>query len=495
MADEAGKREGDEHEGLPEVEAELVGETAQPEDPFDEDSPQSAEKAAVEPDAQGRKPPRKGLTPGVMLFLGFVAFALSAFAVWRFTPHGVLPGAPAPAAEEVKSAGEAKTLPAAAPEHDPEPEAADEKIVNAPAKPLKPAPGASESGPGYLPPVTAEGAAKIGNPVEDGAKEAMRRFAEEDAAAAQAAPDAAQPDRPDDGAGDVAEGFGYEAAAEVAGAGDAADAEPPADTAREPRIDAAAAPDQQQAQAAAAVDEEIAAMRARFDEEKASLQAALDDERRARDGLDAEIARLRAALAEAQADRDAAANEETAALRAEVERLRREQANTSSRQMRAAFALAALARAVDQGDPFTEELEAVAEFEPAASAALDAHAETGVATEAALRIGFDAAARAALAAAGQENAGGGLPGIVARAQSLVSVRPAAPMAGDAPGAVLSRAEHALEEGDVAFALLELEDLPVSAQEAMAGWMEEARARAEAVAALDRLQAEISGEAG
>ena len=90
MADEAGKREGDEHEGLPEVEAELVSETAQSEDAFDEDAPEGAAQAAVEPDAQADEAARKkALTPGVMLFLGFVVVALTAFAVWRFTPHGV----------------------------------------------------------------------------------------------------------------------------------------------------------------------------------------------------------------------------------------------------------------------------------------------------------------------------------------------------------------------------------------------------------------------
>lgn len=482
MADEAGKREGDEHEGLPEVEAELVSETAQSEDAFDEDAPEGAAQAAVEPDAQADEAARKkALTPGVMLFLGFVVVALTAFAVWRFTPHGVSVEAqlppPAEAAPAKEPADETRTSSWTRDEPEPEPdEPAEEKIANAPADELKTPPEAAEGAAGYLPPVTAEREAKIGNSVEEGAKEAMRRFAEEDAAA-EVAPE--PQDLPEDQPADEAETAALEPE-------DAAETGPAPEPALVP------APDMATTETS---DAEFADLRARYEEETQALRTELDNERRANEDLNSEIARLRSALAEAESDRDAAANEEVMALRDEVERLRRDRANTSSRQMRASFALAALARAVDQGDPFTEELEAVAEFEPSAAAALEAHAETGVATEAALRIGFDAAARAALAAAGQEKAGGGVPGLVARAKNLVSVRPAEPMAGDDPGAVLSRAEQALEEGEVSFALLELEDLPVSAQEAMAGWMAEARARAEAVAALGRLQAEISGETG
>ena len=206
----------------------------------------------------------------------------------------------------------------------------------------------------------------------------------------------------------------------------------------------------------------------------------------------AEIDALRTALSDAQ-ERERAANEEISSLRARLEQANRAGAAQSTRQMKASFALAALSRAVAQGGPYAQELAAVAEFEPAAPALLEAHAQTGVASDAQLRERFDVAARAALAAAGQAEAGGGFSGLMVRAKSLVSVRPAKPMSGDTPGAVLSRAEHALDQGEVAFALLQLEDLPLPAQEAMADWMAEARARAETIAALDRLQAQLSGE--
>ena len=83
---------------------------------------------------------------------------------------------------------------------------------------------------------------------------------------------------------------------------------------------------------------------------------------------------------------------------------------------------------------------------------------------------------------------------MARAKSVISVRPATPQAGDAPGAVISRAENALSEGETAFALLQLEDLPLVAQSAMADWIADARARAEAEAALAMLQSRLAGEA-
>ena len=65
--------------------------------------------------------------------------------------------------------------------------------------------------------------------------------------------------------------------------------------------------------------------------------------------------------------------------------------------------------------------------------------------------------------------------------------------GRGPVAILSRAEHALEQGETGFALLQLEDLPLPAQEAMADWIAQARARAEANAAVAALTSRFAGE--
>ena len=185
--------------------------------------------------------------------------------------------------------------------------------------------------------------------------------------------------------------------------------------------------------------------------------------------------------------------DEIAGLRTELQKARNDRSQQSARQMKASFALSALSRAVDQGGSYTEELAAIEEFEPRAAAALEAHAATGVATEAVLRSGFDVAARKALAASSLEEAGGGALGLMARVKNLISVRPSQPRDGDSPGAILSRAENALNQGEIGFALLQLEDLPLPAQDAMADWMTQARARAEAEAALAALSMRLAGD--
>lgn len=529
MADEAGKREGGEDESLPEVEAELVSETPSSEGAFDADAPkaapqgelgadekapesQSGAESGPEPES-GRKPPlTSSFTPGVLVFLTFAVVALVAFAVWRFSPLGAPPktspetspdaqtssaAAPETAQEQTEASPQAvpeatpesvsgsATPPAPAEIKDADVKIANTLAANTSAGELKTAPDgvASEGEAGFLPPVTEAGAAKIANVVEDGVKEAMRSDQDDDA-------EMQRPAIENDPS--TAETIEAEAAPEII-SNDAADLQ------ADEVLQAVEAPlSEENADDAADVlrfENEIARLQASFAEQKENLEAALNDEKRINADLTSEVERLRAALAGAETARNEAANDEVLALRAEVEKLRREQANISARQMRSSFALAALARAIDQGDPFSQELSAVAEFAPDASAALGAYAKTGVATDAELRTGFGAAARAALAAARREKAGGGVAGLVARAQGLVSVRPAAPVDGDAPGAVLSRAEHALDEGEVAFALSQLKDLPIVAQDAMADWMAEARARAEAQAALARLETEISGDAG
>ncbi|WP_375201609.1 COG4223 family protein [Hyphococcus sp.] len=529
-----------EEESLPEVEAELVSETPSPEDAFEDDAPEASPSPdAVQgdagdgpsSDAAGKR--KSTLTPGVMLFLAFVVVALIAFGVWRFqlnpedkisveeaapVAQETAPTTPAPQ-EETGTAAESETASDPAPEVE-EPPRQEAKIDNLAKDDLAPPPagdamqenGAESSG--FLPPVTEAGAAKIANSVEEGAKDAMRRDEE-----AEGAPGNRQPtDDAVEGAGadalaadnegaesaeaDLEEAPSTElqedapeAAAQEAAAEEQASLQPSEDDTvadNEPGSDAAPVDNAPIEDEAVALQSEMESMRAAFEEERADLTAALDSARRINNEQNTDIRDLRAQLDAARA-REAALKDEVAAMRSELSRVRREGVTMSQRSMKASFAVAALSRAVDQGEPFTQELAAVAEFEPGAEAALEAHAETGVATDAALRIGFDAAARKALAAAGQAEAGGGISGIVARAKNLVSVRPARPLDGDDPGAILSRAEHALEEGELEFALLQLEDLPLPAQEAMSEWMAAARARVEAKSAVAALTVRIAGE--
>ncbi|GJL92691.1 COG4223 family protein [Hyphococcus sp.] len=488
-------------ESLPEVEAELVSETAPSADAFEDDAQE--DQAQADADAGGapeapiisKRP--STLTPGVMLFLGFAVLALGAFAIWRLqgqrepvaeSPAQEVAGPieAAPVAGEAV-AGETGTTVAPAPRSPIEPQ---EKTENTSSDVMKRAPEpVTDEEAGYLPPVTEGAASKLTNSVEEGAKEAIRRFRE--------AEEGGEQQSPVDPSTDQVTGF------EVTPGAAAPDGANPSSA---PIGELAATeqeniPEEQPSTAAAGVDAASAAasfeaerstLIQEFTAEKQQLEASLVSERQRADNEAEESARLRAALDEA-IQRDQTAQEELATLRASLDQLRNETSSTTTRQLKASFALAALSRAISQGDPYMEELAAVEQFEPAA-AALEAHAEKGVASESAIRSRFDAAARAALAAAAQAKAGGGFAGLMARAQSVISVRPAEPTSGDEPGAVLSRADHALEQGEVAFALLQLEDLPLAAQEAMSDWIADARARAEAESALAALSARIAGDA-
>ena len=68
--------------------------------------------------------------------------------------------------------------------------------------------------------------------------------------------------------------------------------------------------------------------------------------------------------------------------------------------------------------------------------------------------------------------------MIASAKSAVSIRRIGEDAASAePGAVLARAEAALNQGDLAAAIKEVEALPTPARDAYAGWLDDARARA------------------
>ena len=508
---EGGERPEDEGgKDIPEVEAELVEETAPAAAAFEDAAPAGPPPPDTEPDAAA--PRRKTLTPGVVLFILFSVAALGVFGYWRFqdrparTPErpaaetAAMESAPALAGEKAASAAGAET----ASEQEATPSAvplpAQDKIANAAPDGVK-APEATHAGAtnagatdvapsgGFLPPVGAAAAAKLSNTVEDGAKEALQKHQEEADAAEKTAP-AQEPAAPlpDVPPADGISGFDIERSTPAA-------ADAVSDGAMGPEEDDTLSPSGEAAEMEPAkVDNDLAALKQEFAAEAQRLEAALAEERRRSADQAAEITALREELAAALSAKDQAANEEVTALRAQLEKIRNEDVKISTQHMKASFALTALTRAVDQGDPYVEELAAISQFEPAAGASLAAHAETGVATEAALRERFGAAARAALAAAEQERAGGGVAGLMARAKSVISVRPATPQAGDAPGAVISRAENALSEGETAFALLQLEDLPLVAQSAMADWIADARARAEAEAALAMLQSRLAGEA-
>lgn len=117
------------------------------------------------------------------------------------------------------------------------------------------------------------------------------------------------------------------------------------------------------------------------------------------------------------------------------------------------------------------------------------HAAAGLPTIASLRDSFPAAARDGLEAALRANMGESWTDRVSNfLRSQTGLRSLTPREGDDPDAVLSRAEAALEAGDVAGALAELERLPDAAKPALADWTASARVRLEAEAAFATLAA-------
>ena len=120
--------------------------------------------------------------------------------------------------------------------------------------------------------------------------------------------------------------------------------------------------------------------------------------------------------------------------------------------------------------------------------ALRPAAASGVPTLAALRSSFDAVANQIVHAAQAPEGDGLLEQAAGNLMSLVTVRPVgADVEGDSAVARVARAEAALEDGDLAAAVAELEALDGAAAEAAAPWLAEARPRLAAEAALHTLQ--------
>jgi hypothetical protein len=122
---------------------------------------------------------------------------------------------------------------------------------------------------------------------------------------------------------------------------------------------------------------------------------------------------------------------------------------------------------------------------PGAPPALTRYAVATPPTEAALRLGFPAVERAAMAASQPDTTGQPfLERAWARAQTLVTVRQGDNVVvGDAASGVLARARTELQAGDLAGAVAVLADLKGAAAAAVADWLDQAKALLAARAAL------------
>jgi len=159
----------------------------------------------------------------------------------------------------------------------------------------------------------------------------------------------------------------------------------------------------------------------------------------------------------------------------------------------AALASALLAEASETSRPFDRELAALERVLPLSpdATALRRLAQTGAPTRAALAAGFDdAAARASVAARDPGERAGFFDRLGYALANIVTVRRVGSTKGDAPDAVLARAERQVNDGDIDGALATLNALPPKAGAAMAGWRTGAERRAE----IDRHVAAIRATA-
>ncbi|MGH1464082.1 MAG: COG4223 family protein [Cognatishimia sp.] len=168
-----------------------------------------------------------------------------------------------------------------------------------------------------------------------------------------------------------------------------------------------------------------------------------------------------------------------------------ENAKVTARDALARAALSRVTSAIDSGAPFRT---ALSDFSVNAGLkvpdALIALADSGVPTLASLQASYPASARQALAVArsiqdDSENR------FAAFMKSQLGARSVAPKDGQDADAILSRAEDSLRTGDVSAALDEIAKLPQEAQDALAGWVSEAKTRIDAAEAAANLMHQLN----
>jgi hypothetical protein len=148
---------------------------------------------------------------------------------------------------------------------------------------------------------------------------------------------------------------------------------------------------------------------------------------------------------------------------------------------------AALRDAVESGGPYQSELaQARALGADSLVEPLERFSTTGVPTREALAHKLKALIPALVKAIGDQAAPGGfLERLQANAEKLVSVRPVGVPSGDDVTAVLARIEVEAARADIDGALADIGKLPPSVRQPAAGWIAEATARQQALAAVRR----------
>ncbi|MFP4239894.1 MAG: hypothetical protein ACLFRZ_11395, partial [Rhodosalinus sp.] len=260
-----------------------------------------------------------------------------------------------------------------------------------------------------------------------------------------------------------------------------------------------------------ALDGQLSEVTARLDDLSDTLDGGLSETEERLTGLEERLTELEKRPMEAALSQEAidayeqelqALMDQVAAQREEVESIaseataREREAAEAARRAEALSALAQVTTAIDAGEPYADALADLSEaLEQPVPEGLEAGAQDGVPTRAELDSGFAPAARAALAAARDADAPPADPadrfGAFLREQ--LGARSVAPRDGDDADAILSRAEAALQRGELGAALDELAALPDTAQAELSEWTRAAQARHAAVQAAARLDEMLNEE--
>jgi hypothetical protein len=166
--------------------------------------------------------------------------------------------------------------------------------------------------------------------------------------------------------------------------------------------------------------------------------------------------------------------------------------NSDDRAARTAVIAAALALAVERGDPFAAELKAAQSrlADAKALAPLEPFAASGVPGANILARELSSLEPALLQAAGTApGAASLLARLQAHAEKLVRIRPIDEVSGDDPAAIIARVEVKAMRGDLPGALAELGTLPAQVRAPAQAWIAKAAARAAAIEASRRFAAD------
>jgi hypothetical protein len=170
----------------------------------------------------------------------------------------------------------------------------------------------------------------------------------------------------------------------------------------------------------------------------------------------------------------------------------------AEKAMRLALSAVALRETVERGAPYQAELDQAKMLSAGdtALAALDQFAGDGLPTSAALARQLADLVPVMMKAVGDDSRlGGFFERLQANAGKLVRIRPVNPPEGDSPSEVLARIEVDIAHADIDAALSDVDQLPQTARQKAANWVNTAAARQKALAAARQFAANAARGVG